>query len=533
MSATVTVVCPHCKYKMKAKAEHVGRKGSCAQCQKLIDIQPSVEEDLSRSIYPAEPTPPAREAPIRPSPTSVAGWHAGILGLVATALVYLAIFGLLRDSYLGNLFLKRGPVQHATTLVTCWGLALLVLKYRAVREQMSYAEQELELMPLEIGMEITPGNVGRFLDHLDEQSRKHPLSVFGRRIQGALEHFKARNSVPEVQQYLATQAELDASAVDAGYSLLRSFIWVIPLLGFIGTVVGISASVSELSAKFQGGAGGGVQQLTDGLKGVTDGLAVAFDTTLLALVMAIVLLFPTEWLRKIEYALLDRIQAFVNESLLRRLRDEGKTPPAEKLPEIVRDTLRSAFQEHKKWLGEWQTEVSRLGKVISGDFETAARRVQEEAVRADSSRKEEYRKLAQLLEEAVKSAQQSVAGFSEFQKAAASRSQDYAGAVSQLQGAMSESGRHWQEILQQQRQLWEKLAQGTLSGTLSDLTGHIGRLLDKMEAERRSSPARPVAEHGVLEPLPLDGHAEIQPADATPDESPRKPGWITRLLGKT
>jgi len=531
MSATITVICPHCKYKMKASTEHIGRKGCCANCQKLIDIQPSVDEALSRSIHPAGPAPLAWERRIRPSPTSLAGWQAGILGLVATALVYLAIFAWLRGTYVGKLFLERGPMQHATTLVTCWGLALLALKYRAVREQMSYAEQELELMPLEISMEITPGNVGRFLDHLEQQSRKHPLSIFGRRIQGALEHFKARTSVPEVQQYLATQAELDASAVDAGYTLLRSFIWVIPLLGFIGTVTGIGVAVAGLDESLKTGNGGGAAQLMSGLERVTGGLAIAFDTTFLALVMAIVLLFPTEWLRKIEYALLDRIQAFANESLLRRLREEQRPPPAGQLPEIVRDSLQSAFQEHKRWLDEWQTEVSKLGKVIAVDFESAVRRVHEAAAQSESSRMDEYRKLGQLLEEAVKSAQQSLAGFTEFQKAAASQSREFAGMVSQLQGAVAENGRRWQEILQEQGLLWDKVAEGNLGGTLNDLTGYLGKLFDKFEAEKAAPSGGPARDDGVIQPVPLDGQVQLHPVDVSSGNSPKKPGWLTRLLG--
>jgi biopolymer transport protein ExbB/TolQ len=531
MAATITVVCPYCKYKMRASAEHVGRKGSCARCQKLIDIKPSVEEQSLLSIQPVRAAQAAQESQIHLSPTNVPGWQAGILGLVATALIYLAIFTLAKGTYLGNLFLERGPMQHATTLVTCWGLAMLALKYRAVREQTSYAEQELELMPLEIGMQITPSNVDRFLEHLEQQSRSHPLSILGRRILGALEYFKARTSVPEVQQYLATQAELDSSAVDAGYTLLRAFIWVIPLLGFIGTVTGISSAVLGLDSSLKTSSGGGAEQLMSGLGLVTAGLATAFDTTFLALVMAIVLLFPTESLRKTEYALLDRIQAFANESLLRRLSDEQGPIPVEKLPEVVRDSLTGAFREHQKWLEQWQTEVSKLGEVISGDFEAAVRRVHEAAAQSESSRIEQYQKLSQLLEEAVRMAQQSTAGFAEFQKSAASRSQELAGAVSDLQGAVAENSRRWREILQQQGELWNKVAQGSLGGTLNDLTGQIGKLLDKIAAGEPIEAGGPTRLDGLIEPAPLGADLAIGQGLAPMRESP-KSNLLTRLFGR-
>jgi hypothetical protein len=260
-----------------------------------------------------------------------------------------------------------------------------------------------------------------------------------------------------------------------------------------------------------------------GLGGVTGNLATAFDTTFLALVMAIVLLFPTESLRKTEYGLLDRIQAFANESLLRRLSDEQGPIPAEKLPEIVRDSLTGAFREHQKWLEQWQTEVSKLGKVISGDFEAAARRVQESAAQSESSRVEEYRNLAQLLAEAMKSAQQAGAGFADFQKSAASRSQELAGAVADLQGAVAENSRRWREILQQQGDLWNKIAQGSLGGTLNDLTGQIGKLLEKIAAGEPIEAGGSTRLDGLIEPVPL--REDFGPVRESP-----KSNLLTRLL---
>ena len=42
------------------------------------------------------------------------------------------------------------------------------------------------------------------MQHLDGLPPPQRLSILGRRIYGALDHFRSRNSVPEVQQYLAT-----------------------------------------------------------------------------------------------------------------------------------------------------------------------------------------------------------------------------------------------------------------------------------------------------------------------------------------
>ncbi|WP_243651349.1 MotA/TolQ/ExbB proton channel family protein [Thiobaca trueperi] len=59
-------------------------------------------------------------------------------------------------------------------------------------------------------------------------------------------------------------------------------IWVLPLLGFIGTVIGITQAVSGLEASIIPSDGG-----ASGLGGVLGGLAFAFDTTFVGLVLVI------------------------------------------------------------------------------------------------------------------------------------------------------------------------------------------------------------------------------------------------------
>lgn len=71
---------------------------------------------------------------------------------------------------------------------------------------------------------------------------------------------------------------------ELGLLPLRFTVWVLPLLGFIGTVVGIARSITGLEAVIAPGAGG---QATEGLLVVLGGLQFAFDTTLLGLITVI------------------------------------------------------------------------------------------------------------------------------------------------------------------------------------------------------------------------------------------------------
>ena len=87
---------------------------------------------------------------------------------------------------------------------------------------------------------------------------------------------------------------------------------------------------------------------------MTTGLGVAFDTTLLALVMSIVIMFPASSLQKAEEDFLNRVEFYCDERLARRL-DDSATPVAGQTPVADRAA---------KGLEELQVQLSRLAKTI-------------------------------------------------------------------------------------------------------------------------------------------------------------------------
>ena len=220
MATTITVVCPQCDNRMRASSDYIGRKGRCPSCKALVDIRVPHGDSSLATTYAV---PGTRQDHTRHNPTEVANWKACLGGVVATLILYAGLMPF-HATYVGQLFIHRGTIPYLVVLITCWGISLLVLKFFAVKRQQGFAELELELIPLEIGLQITPTNVDQFLAHLGKASPAQRFSILGKRIHGALDHFRSRHSVPEVQDYLAAQAELDASSVDAGYTLLRSFI---------------------------------------------------------------------------------------------------------------------------------------------------------------------------------------------------------------------------------------------------------------------------------------------------------------------
>ena len=106
--------------------------------------------------------------------------------------------------------------------------------------------------------------------------------------------------------------------METSYALVRGFVWAIPVLGFVGTVLGLSQAI--------GGFGGvlaatdDVGQLAPALGEVTGGLSTAFDTTLKALVAALCIQLAMTFLKKSEEEFLDECSEYCNRNVVSRLK---------------------------------------------------------------------------------------------------------------------------------------------------------------------------------------------------------------------
>lgn len=96
--------------------------------------------------------------------------------------------------------------------------------------------------------------------------------------------FQASHSVDQANSLFNSSLELFQHELDLRYSMLRYLVWLIPTLGFIGTVVGIAFALNYAA---------GVENPQDPtlLAEISSRLGVAFYTTLLALIQSAVLMF--------------------------------------------------------------------------------------------------------------------------------------------------------------------------------------------------------------------------------------------------
>jgi len=239
----------------------------------------------------------------------------GILAALLTGLVYAAVlpFG---DSWLHVTLTRRGPTPYAIVFLSCWSVAILFVKWRKL--QLQKRALGYQIMPEDPGFVLSASTVEAVLESIYVTVDDPRNFVLFNRIVVALSNLRNLGRVADVDDILRSQAEQDESAVETSYSLLQGFVWAIPVLGFIGTVLGLSSAIGEFSGVL--GASADVEQISEALKGVTSGLSTAFETTLQALVAALVIQLLITVLRKSEEEFLDESMDYCLRFVVGRLR---------------------------------------------------------------------------------------------------------------------------------------------------------------------------------------------------------------------
>ena len=249
--------------------------------------------------------------------TNVNGFLSGIAATLLTVCFY-AILATpwLRGGYLDALFNDRGPTQHATAFLFFWCLVILFLKTSKLRFQRRALG--INVIPDETGFVISRSTVKRVLDGINDSVDEPRNFLLFNRIVIALSNLRNLGQVGDVDGILRSQAAHDEAAIDNSYALLQGFVWAIPVLGFIGTVLGLSAAIGQFSGVL--GSANDVSQISSALKGVTAGLATAFDTTLVALVAALIIQLAMTVMRRDEESFLDESIEYGLRNIVGRLR---------------------------------------------------------------------------------------------------------------------------------------------------------------------------------------------------------------------
>ena len=172
-------------------------------------------------------------------------------------------------------------VQNFMWVVFCIASGELLIRMRAT--QVEFRQLRLHYLPGDLRVVLQTHDLPDIYRRIRDEGYGDQRFV-PRLISRCILQFQISGSVEQCASLMNTTLDLLSHEVDLRYSMLRYITWLIPSLGFIGTVVGIGHALSYA------GEPGRFQEPTL-LSEVTSRLAVSFDGTLVALLMAAILLF--------------------------------------------------------------------------------------------------------------------------------------------------------------------------------------------------------------------------------------------------
>ena len=276
--------------------------------------------------------------------------------LWGTAIAF-CFFALIQGRIITNPTVIRYLVGHWVEYVETWmfgiGLSALFLKWRDVVRQKAVVNEEL-LEPVPQGGQ-EPAAAGLLLESLGEDAETE--DYLPRRLRESLDLVKRTGTAEGLEDHLKYLSDLDASRAAQSYGLMRFVIWAIPIMGFLGTVIGITEAIACLSPT----------QL-ENITGVVSGLGVAFDTTATALALAMVLMFLQYTIDRAEQALLTAVDHSAWTALAGRFQSvEGGDGTALAIARLSEAVTRSSARLIDAQEQSWRS----LEQAASGNIESA------------------------------------------------------------------------------------------------------------------------------------------------------------------
>ncbi|MBE6398539.1 MAG: MotA/TolQ/ExbB proton channel family protein [Lentisphaerae bacterium] len=255
--------------------------------------------------------------------TGVAGGSGFLLAIVLTVAFYGVLFPFwqMKSYQFINMFFHGGEenrsfIPYVTVFLSMWCLALLWIKSKKIKVQRRALE--LQILPETAGFILSPDNSAVVLNNIDGQVYTANNFMVLNRIQKTLANLKNIGRVSDVSSVLNDCAIADEKYIESTYTFTKGLIWAIPVTGFIGTVLGLSEAVGGFGKVITEGAD--LSVLKASLSGVTGGLAVAFETTLIALVAALLLQLLMTLIMQKEEDFMDDCANFCYQNIIARLK---------------------------------------------------------------------------------------------------------------------------------------------------------------------------------------------------------------------
>ena len=253
--------------------------------------------------------------------------YGGLIRPAANKAALAQTYGLDGESSSYGIFIILKDYEQQVCLsLFVWGIMILVYKFIMVHTEaktLTRFAPDSEDTQAEIDLLCGARNISReraetLSQAIDQKSKSPDLKnkLLPYVMARGLERYHMTGNVPEATETIMGRLEVASEQQESELSMLRYLVWAIPSIGFIGTVRGIGVALHRADEALQGD-----------ISGVTNALGVAFNSTLVALIISIILMLLIHLLQGSQEGLILRLQTFCREQIIDKLFDRDEDAP--------------------------------------------------------------------------------------------------------------------------------------------------------------------------------------------------------------
>jgi len=246
-----------------------------------------------------------------------------IWGAILTATFYSLLPMLPVGRALAMQYFCGHPLEYVSTALFFVGVAVLIGKlFQLNHERAALKHAFISRLPASNDdMQMTKS------DAIRSQLLKLPKNLqrtwLSRRIDDTCTYVSGQNSSAGLEEHLKYLAELAAEQLQRSFALIRTISWAVPIVGFLGTVLGITIAIANIAPGESVATGDPQAWIGE----VASGLSVAFDTTALALALSLVLVITAFLVEQAEQAVLMDVEKLSINRLIHLFPDPAQESP--------------------------------------------------------------------------------------------------------------------------------------------------------------------------------------------------------------
>ena len=197
--------------------------------------------------------------------------------------------------------------QEACFILMLWAMLIMGRKARTVRDERSLLDRSL--VDVREGTTVLPEDARQYARSIEALSETEQSYLPSRALLAAMQRFASTRDIGSVSTAIRETCESHSERLESELAMIRYIGWAIPSIGFIGTVRGIGNALGQAHEAVAGN-----------ISGVASSLGVAFNSTFIALLISIVLMFFMHQLQLMQERLVLDTQDYCDRKFVRFLK---------------------------------------------------------------------------------------------------------------------------------------------------------------------------------------------------------------------